>query len=295
MQARYYAPSVGRFVSSDKIVPDALNPQALNRYSYVLNNPVSYSDPTGHAPRIIHNPAFPGSRIDELLDRLSNVPEEPNWDLRTSRNTAEFPGVCMGYDECRFKPVVRTERSATEVTFSDEEGTVIVTAAGSSNGSQELNVNLHEVLREKAALLPGLSKTGGGVKSEILGLVPLPLVGPLSTIVYDLQRGDKYGAAENVAEEGLEHWLGKLLTDLGGALLMAPYNAYKLDRAMRDHGENVEKMFQLNKREYDIRSRMGDPDARFNLYRGWQMGPAGQLLRHGEPVPRVQTGNIPAE
>jgi hypothetical protein len=27
----------------------ALNPQALNRYSYVLNNPVRYTDPTGHS------------------------------------------------------------------------------------------------------------------------------------------------------------------------------------------------------------------------------------------------------
>jgi hypothetical protein len=30
-------------------VPEAGNPQALNRYSYVLNNPLKYSDPSGHA------------------------------------------------------------------------------------------------------------------------------------------------------------------------------------------------------------------------------------------------------
>jgi RHS repeat-associated protein len=29
------------------------NPQALNRYSYVLNNPLKYTDPTGHARRFI--------------------------------------------------------------------------------------------------------------------------------------------------------------------------------------------------------------------------------------------------
>jgi RHS repeat-associated protein len=37
-----------RFVSPDGIVPDPMNPQSLNRYSYVLNNPLRYTDPTGH-------------------------------------------------------------------------------------------------------------------------------------------------------------------------------------------------------------------------------------------------------
>ena len=46
--ARYYDPQIGRFVSSDTIVPDFNNPQDLNRYSYVNNNPVKFVDPTGH-------------------------------------------------------------------------------------------------------------------------------------------------------------------------------------------------------------------------------------------------------
>jgi RHS repeat-associated protein len=48
MDARYYEPSLGRFISSDSVVPDLLNPQSLNRYSYVYNNPISYKDPTGY-------------------------------------------------------------------------------------------------------------------------------------------------------------------------------------------------------------------------------------------------------
>jgi RHS repeat-associated protein len=46
--ARYYDPQIGRFINADPIVPDWMNPQALNRYSYVLNNPLKYTDPTGH-------------------------------------------------------------------------------------------------------------------------------------------------------------------------------------------------------------------------------------------------------
>jgi hypothetical protein len=46
--ARYYDPGLGRFVSADTVVPQAGNPQALNRYSYVLNRPLQGGDPTGH-------------------------------------------------------------------------------------------------------------------------------------------------------------------------------------------------------------------------------------------------------
>jgi RHS repeat-associated protein len=46
--ARFYSPRLGRFVSADSIVPDYEDPQALNRYAYVLNNPCRYTDPSGH-------------------------------------------------------------------------------------------------------------------------------------------------------------------------------------------------------------------------------------------------------
>jgi len=46
--ARLYDPMIGRFISADSIVPDPYDPQLLNRYSYVRNNPLKYIDPTGH-------------------------------------------------------------------------------------------------------------------------------------------------------------------------------------------------------------------------------------------------------
>jgi RHS repeat-associated protein len=47
-KARFYSSYITQFSQPDSIVPDLYNPQAFNRYSYVLNNPVRYNDPTGH-------------------------------------------------------------------------------------------------------------------------------------------------------------------------------------------------------------------------------------------------------
>jgi RHS repeat-associated protein len=46
--ARFYSPKLGRFLSADTIVHGYTNPQNLNRFSYVTNNPLRYTDPTGH-------------------------------------------------------------------------------------------------------------------------------------------------------------------------------------------------------------------------------------------------------
>ncbi len=47
--ARYYDSTIGRFISADPIVPDPMNPQSLNRYTYCLNNPLKYIDPMGYS------------------------------------------------------------------------------------------------------------------------------------------------------------------------------------------------------------------------------------------------------
>ncbi|MDV0444653.1 hypothetical protein MmiAt1_01850 [Methanimicrococcus sp. At1] len=51
--ARYYNPSTFTFTQADSIIPDVYNPQALNRYAYCLNNPVTYTDPDGHLPLLV--------------------------------------------------------------------------------------------------------------------------------------------------------------------------------------------------------------------------------------------------
>gem|GEM_PF-6110268 len=89
--ARYYDPTLGRFISADTIVPGAgsltvsphdpvaagawsqrsggpADPQQLNRYSYVLNNPIRNVDPTGHCGGITDMPGdCPGENKDAWI------------------------------------------------------------------------------------------------------------------------------------------------------------------------------------------------------------------------------------
>jgi len=48
MGARWYDSYLARWLSPDTIVPNPADPQSLNRYTWVLNNPLRLMDPTGH-------------------------------------------------------------------------------------------------------------------------------------------------------------------------------------------------------------------------------------------------------
>lgn len=48
MNGRVYDPVIGRFVSADPFIQSPKDLQSYNRYSYVLNNPLSLTDPTGY-------------------------------------------------------------------------------------------------------------------------------------------------------------------------------------------------------------------------------------------------------
>jgi RHS repeat-associated protein len=48
MNGRVYDPNLGRFLSVDPVFAFPTNTQTLNPYTYVLNNPLSMTDPTGY-------------------------------------------------------------------------------------------------------------------------------------------------------------------------------------------------------------------------------------------------------
>lgn len=49
MNGRVYDPAWGRFLQADPIIQSPYDLQNYNRYSYVMNNPLSFTDPTGYS------------------------------------------------------------------------------------------------------------------------------------------------------------------------------------------------------------------------------------------------------
>lgn len=50
MGHRWYDPTIGRFLSQDTFPADLTDPQSWNRYVYVKNNPLIYTNPLGLSP-----------------------------------------------------------------------------------------------------------------------------------------------------------------------------------------------------------------------------------------------------
>ena len=79
--ARYYDPKLARFTSADTVAPDKAEPQSRNRYSYVLNNPLKFIDPTGHCTSIPRNRAESeeNEKCREFISYLSGWGIDFDW------------------------------------------------------------------------------------------------------------------------------------------------------------------------------------------------------------------------
>lgn len=73
MNGRLYDPQIARMLSPDNFVQDATSTQGFNRYSYVLNNPLKYKDPSGEiAGAALWGLAFIGGGLSNWTNGYSN-------------------------------------------------------------------------------------------------------------------------------------------------------------------------------------------------------------------------------
>ena len=101
MNGRIYDATNARFLQADPIIQDPLNTQSLNRYSYVWNNPLNATDPSGYVGRGLGpiRGGFRSARADAILDgdykraaqiALGNFSLDTFLDGLNLRNLASF-------------------------------------------------------------------------------------------------------------------------------------------------------------------------------------------------------------
>jgi len=103
MNGRVYHPGLGRFISADPTGQFPKASQSFNRYSYVINNPLSYTDPSGFG------------FFSELLDIQHKIdPISRNFDhiLAKSTTLQSIGGVAAGVASVYFGPWVAAAYSA---------------------------------------------------------------------------------------------------------------------------------------------------------------------------------------
>ncbi|MDR4470609.1 MAG: RHS repeat-associated core domain-containing protein [Nitrospira sp.] len=97
-EARYYHAVFGRFIAPDTIVPNLYDPQSLNRYSYARNNPLYYTDPSGHF--------FWAVVALGVVAGVVSSGIQSNWDLEATLLGGVIGGVSAGVGYGTFGPAM---------------------------------------------------------------------------------------------------------------------------------------------------------------------------------------------
>lgn len=76
LRARHYNPSIGRFVTEDTYLGESNQPSTPNLYTYCINNPLSYVDPSGHRAMVLTQGST-GIEAVEQVNEINSSASEP--------------------------------------------------------------------------------------------------------------------------------------------------------------------------------------------------------------------------
>jgi RHS repeat-associated protein len=101
MNARLYDPKLHRFLQPDNFIQDPSNTQNFNRYGYVLNNPLKYTDPSGEViPLVaIGIGAFIAALTYTVTALVADVPFTVGGLAGSAFNGAVSSGITFGIGE----------------------------------------------------------------------------------------------------------------------------------------------------------------------------------------------------
>jgi len=157
--ARYYDAALGRFIQADSIVPRPGDPQSLNRYSYVLNNPLRYTDPTGRIP------CYGDNRDECSWAGYTDRPFSAATRRRDIRNYAHYLEKQIGGSYTALDALISLWDFATLFgrdarTTADDMSYVLVGAGGTSTLLAGFTLKGQEFLTGKSLNLPDFGDTG---------------------------------------------------------------------------------------------------------------------------------------
>lgn len=167
--ARYLSSTIGRFTRSDDLgFGNPLDPQSMNLYAYVYNNPLRYVDPTGHAVNCVpgnndlcvDEAGFTESAFGDWLGFLDNGAEGLLQSERTSQQLPREPAVSTTLDRNRMLQSVGN-------CFAEHYG---ITAAAASAGALGLPI-------PKAWLGASRGLAGASETTSVAGAVGYTLFG----------------------------------------------------------------------------------------------------------------------
>lgn len=135
LRARYYDPTMGRFLNEDSYEGQVDNPLSLNLYTYCYNEPLGHVDPSGHIVDVIADVFFFGwDIVDIVID-----PQNPtNW-------------AALGADA-----------TCTLVPFATGGGRAVKAAAKGAEVAKDVKKAKKAVKAAEVA-----SKTGGSLKTNL--------------------------------------------------------------------------------------------------------------------------------
>jgi RHS repeat-associated protein len=96
--ARYYASSMGRFLSPDDVIitPERLmNPQQLNLYAYVANNPLRFIDPTGEILQCVGDAKSQSQCFSDLQQIAGDAANRLSMDAKTGVVSFDTKDSCV--------------------------------------------------------------------------------------------------------------------------------------------------------------------------------------------------------
>jgi len=160
MNGRAYDPELGRFLSVDPFIQFPDNSQSLNPYTYVMNNPLSGTDPTGYVSE-----RFLGRGATVIFDRTLGI-GMGNTPLQFNTNTANItPDVLTPIEPNEMGVIVSDHVIKIGV---GKDWTLVITKPA-SGAVVTLNVKTEEKIKGKVAPADAPVTVGSSDQDDDIG------------------------------------------------------------------------------------------------------------------------------